>query len=108
MNISNATTAMPSNSLATSVGDNVQPSKASSINTVAAGTSSAGLHSGTTGIAATSASASSVAAGSSATSSSYTDYRQIKRKLRSQIEENNSPTIGQHGKLIFLDFHNNM
>ena len=107
MNISSAATTMPNNSLTTIVGENAQLSKASSASTITAGTSSSGLSSGTTGTTTTSALASCVAAASSATSSSYTDYRQIKRKLRSQVEDNVPPTVGsngQHGKLNFFIF----
>ena len=98
MNITSAATLMPNNSIITSAGDNIQPSKSAATSTIAPGTSSSGLNSGTTGTTTTSSLPACAPSSSAATSSSYTDYRQIKRKLRSQVDDNVSPSVGSNGQ----------
>ena len=94
MNTSSTATAVSNTNIVSSVGENTQSSKVSPANTPAPGAGSSNLSSGTANTTTTNA----VSSSGSATSSSYTDYRQIKRKLRSQVEESNASSIGGNGQ----------
>ena len=101
MNTNSATTSVSNTNIVSCVGEGAQTSKVSPANTPAPGASSSNLSSS----AVNTTTSKTVASSESATSSSYTDYRQIKRKLRSQVEENNTPSLGgngQPGNFIYL------
>ena len=103
MSTSSAATVMSSTSLSTSEGDMVQSSKPASSNSTSTGTISASITSGTSGTATTSSLPSCGGSTTAPTSSSYADYRQIKRKLRSQVDDAVTPSVGsngQQGKII--------
>ena len=97
MSTSSAATVMSSTGLTTVVGDVGLSSKAASANTIVTGASVSGTSSGAIGPPTASSSTGSAIAPSS--SSSYTDYRQIKRKLRSQAPDDvTTPSVGNNGQ----------
>jgi len=98
MSTSSAATVMPSTSLTSSAGDFVHSTKPDPATNIATGTISSNISAGTTGTATTSSLSSCTGSATAANSSSYADYRQIKRKLRSQVDDAVTPSVGSNGQ----------
>ena len=100
MSTSSGSTVISSSSIAANDEDISQTSKPISPNNMVAGNTSSGVSSGSTGTITTSslAACAGSSASTSASSSSYTDYRQIKRKLRSQVDDGIAAAVGNNGQ----------
>ena len=94
MSTSSTATVMSNTGQAGAIGDGNHASKSTPGNNIAAGTSSSATSSSGVGTATTSLLSSSSGPATASSSSSFADYRQIKRKLRSQVDDNLAPSIG--------------
>ena len=98
MSVSSAATSLSSTDMAMVVEETSPTLKSASANNLGTGTSASVVSSASLNIPVTNSLSSSTGSTAPASSSSYTDYRQIKRKLRSQVEDNIVPSIGNNSQ----------